>query len=353
MSKWKSFKIATGVTGERVVHHLLGCLENDLASLVYNEQAAPETFSENELLEIIKKVAVKPENQWVTREKLHQMKQDSGEPVVSYAARLRGQARLCGFVASQVCSNPHCGQEVSFDFTDTVVMGDLVRGLHDPEIKSIVLGEVQQETELQGLIKLIQAKEYGRMSTIQQSSINAVSNSEGPCPNCARRHKKGQTWKEHCPAKNKPCNECKKMGHFKAACRSKNKTVNEKKDHNEVKTEVDDSEESSAIEGLFACENRYERKRAKKACQRQRKQECLAAVKTMPQMIWQDYNWKPTQHESAPMVNIKYTLCCDGYVHAGLRVPIQKVRPKLRGPLIATAQAMADTGCTSRDRFCH
>ena len=178
---------------------------------------------------------------------------------MSYAARLRGQDRLCGFVATKICSDPECGQEVSFDFTDTVVMGDLVRGLHDLEIKSIVLGEVQQETELKGLIKLIQAKEYGRTSAIQQSSINAVSNShsEGPCPNCAKRHKKGQTWKEHCPAKNKPCSECKKIGHLKAACISKGKMVKEKKDYNELKAEVDDSEESSAIEGLFACEDKW------------------------------------------------------------------------------------------------
>ena len=33
--------------------------------------------------------------------------------------------------------------------------------------------------------------------------------------------------------------------------------VKEKKDYNELKAEVDDSEESSAIEGLFACEDKW------------------------------------------------------------------------------------------------
>ena len=62
---------------------MLGCLDSELASLVYNECAAPEALSEKDLLELIQKVGVKPENVWVVREKLHQMKQDSGEPVTS------------------------------------------------------------------------------------------------------------------------------------------------------------------------------------------------------------------------------------------------------------------------------
>ena len=86
----------------------------------------PESLDETELLDLIKKVAVKPENMWVTREKLHAMKQDSGEPVTSFAARLKGQARLCGFQIKAKCAKNGCDQINAFDFTDTVVMGDLV-----------------------------------------------------------------------------------------------------------------------------------------------------------------------------------------------------------------------------------
>ena len=135
-AKWRSFKLAANITSDKVIHQLLGCLDNDLGALVYNEHAAPETLKESELLDLIKQVAVKPENVWVTREKLHAMKQDNSEPVSSFAARLRGQARLCGFQAVKCCEKPGCGHENTFDFTDQVVMGDLVRGLSDPEIKS-------------------------------------------------------------------------------------------------------------------------------------------------------------------------------------------------------------------------
>ena len=186
-AKWRSFKIATNVTGEKKVHQLLGCLDSDLTGLVYNEHASPESLPEEELLELIKQVAVRPENIWVLWERLHAMKQDSSEPVTSFAARLKGQARLCGFQHVRKCVSPNCDQINTFDFTDTVVMGDLVRGLNDPEIKSIVLGEVEQKVELKELIELIQAKEYGRQSTNTSAVVNAImkkKSSQQSCPNC-------------------------------------------------------------------------------------------------------------------------------------------------------------------------
>ena len=50
------------------------------------------------------------------------------------------------------------------DFTDEIVMGDFVRGLADSEIKTVVLGEVEQKTNLAELITLIQTKEYANSS---------------------------------------------------------------------------------------------------------------------------------------------------------------------------------------------
>ena len=125
-SRWQSFKAATNVQDDKVVHQLLGSLDNDVITLVYNEQSSPEKLNENELLEIIQKVAVKPENIWITREKLHTMVQDPSESITGFAARLKGQARLCEFSQSAVCPRAGCGSTVKVDFTETVVMGDLV-----------------------------------------------------------------------------------------------------------------------------------------------------------------------------------------------------------------------------------
>ena len=136
-SRWRSFKLATNIDESKKVHQLLGCLDSDVVHLVYSESSSPEALPEDELLSLIQRVAVKPENQWVTREKLHSMSQDQGEPITGYAARLKGQARLCGYSKTVKCGAANCNTDVTVDFTEEVVMGDLVRGLADSEIKTV------------------------------------------------------------------------------------------------------------------------------------------------------------------------------------------------------------------------
>ena len=71
---------------------------------------------------------------------------------------------------------------------------------------AVVLGEVKQKTKLKGLIELIQAKEYDRLSTSKEAYVSEVWRKNRGlrlCPNCGGDHEKGATSKEHCPAKNK------------------------------------------------------------------------------------------------------------------------------------------------------
>ena len=98
-------------------------------------------------------------------------------------------------------------------------MGDIVRGLADPEVKTIVLGEVEQKTELNEVIKLIQAKEYAKLSGGTGSAVVSTLNENKTkdlkkCQNCNTEHFCGPGWREHCPAYGKKCNKCKITGHF-------------------------------------------------------------------------------------------------------------------------------------------
>ena len=63
----------------------------------------------------IKKLAIRQENTMVARVTLHNMKQDRGEPVRAYGARLRGQASVCKF--AQKCSE--C--EATVDYTEAMI----------------------------------------------------------------------------------------------------------------------------------------------------------------------------------------------------------------------------------------
>ena len=52
-SRWNSFKSAANINPDKVVHQLLGCLDTDVVTLVYNEVSAPEDLSEKDLLRLM------------------------------------------------------------------------------------------------------------------------------------------------------------------------------------------------------------------------------------------------------------------------------------------------------------
>ena len=97
----------------------------------------------------------------VARAALYAMHQDRDEPVRTFAARARGQARTCKF--TQDC--PQCSTAV--DFTDT-------RGLDDQEIQQDLLGDRNQEPCLEEVIQLVESKESGKRSAIRLLGSHAV-----------------------------------------------------------------------------------------------------------------------------------------------------------------------------------
>ena len=70
------------------------------------------------------------------------MNQDQGEPVRSFAAKIKGKAATCAFHVT--CSKTGCNTEV--DFTDTISKYVLVNGLADKEIKRETLGWANLDT---------------------------------------------------------------------------------------------------------------------------------------------------------------------------------------------------------------
>ena len=100
------------------------------------------------------------------------MTQDIEEGVRSFAARLRGQAKVYKF--SKNCS--HKPFE-AFNYTDDIFRDALIRGLGDSDIQQDVLGHNDQDMTLQDTIKFIEAKEAGKRSqaTLQNTSAATVS----------------------------------------------------------------------------------------------------------------------------------------------------------------------------------
>ena len=109
----------------------------------------------------MKILAVREENVMVARVTLHNMKQDRGEPVRAYGARLPGQTGVCKF--TQQCTN--C--QANVDYTKAILRDVLCRGLEDSEIQLELLGDKNQDMTLEQILRFVEAKEAGKRSATQ------------------------------------------------------------------------------------------------------------------------------------------------------------------------------------------
>ena len=113
------------------------------------------TSNDNEikLLEDMKRMAVRAQNNLVNVVTFLGMGQDNDEPGGSFTARLKGQAAMCDFTLE--CSLAICQTETSYK--EKMVAHQLVRGLVDPAIQEEVLAPAasNQELDLAAIQKFI------------------------------------------------------------------------------------------------------------------------------------------------------------------------------------------------------
>ena len=135
-SRWNDYVKATKLAGTDKVIQLLECCDDQLRKdLTRNAGGTLTGKTEDEVLAAMKILAVREENVMVARVTLHNMKQDRGEPICVYGARLWGQAGVCRFV--QQCTN--C--QANVDYTEAILRDVLCRGLEDSEIQLDLLGD--------------------------------------------------------------------------------------------------------------------------------------------------------------------------------------------------------------------
>ena len=131
---------------------LLECYDEQLRKdLTRNAGGSLTGKTAAEVMEAIKKLAVREENTMVARVQFHDM-------IGNFGARLRGQAGVCKFLVT--C--PNCNAEVNY--TDNVLRDVLTRGLADSEIQLDLLGDRNQDMSPEEVFQFIEAKEAGKRS---------------------------------------------------------------------------------------------------------------------------------------------------------------------------------------------
>lgn len=250
--RWTEYKTATKLTGADIIIQLLECLDESLRKDITRTYGSLTNESEEDALNHIKTLAVRPENVMVARVQLQNIQQDRDETVRSYCARLRGQASVCQFNKSKTCA---CNRDVVIDYSNEMVRDALIRGLEDEDIKLDVLGQCKQDMSLDETLVLIEAKESGKRSAGRllhtsnppvatnatssyrrrnntqanqrnkppaTSNHNSSHSSSQHCSHCGQvGHGNGRNRaqrRNHCPAYNHQCHKCGIRHHYESVC---------------------------------------------------------------------------------------------------------------------------------------
>ena len=244
-TRWKEYAEATNIKGKTLILQLLECCDEQLRrDLTRDTIGALTSKSEEELIDGMKKFAVREENPMVARVELHSMVQGHDEAVRVFGARVRGQANVCKYTLK--CK--HCSRDV--DYTDHIIRDVISQGLADKDIQLDLLGSDNQAPTLEETLQFIEKKESGKRSANRLSqnipgqaaatknnsyhkqkrenikSIDTQSSQRmrDTCTYCGQTgHGTKASFKVRqtaCPAFNHICGRCNIKNHLESLCRS-------------------------------------------------------------------------------------------------------------------------------------
>jgi len=184
LARWRMFKRGTRLTPGETVQHLFQCCEEELGNNILRSHPDATRGNEDDLLAAMKRLAVAPVAISVRRSDLLTIKQDHGENVRSFYARINGKAATCAYKID--CPSTTCTQQVNF--TDIIAKDVLISGLLDDEIRKDVLGwsELDAKT-VKDTITFVESKETARDALSKQPTAAGISSQKSTktrCKNC-------------------------------------------------------------------------------------------------------------------------------------------------------------------------
>ena len=197
--KWNTYKRQANLTVS-TKSHLESCLGDAVTIVLFGRlgQAGWDLLDEETLLANVREVFVKRRNRMVNRLKLHKMAQGPDQPVQQYVASLKQIARTCRY--SIQCSAQGCNTNI--DYSNEMVLDQLVRGLNDDDIQKKVLSCPEENFNLAAVEKIIIAEESSK-ATQKESRSSFPSEQLAPISTFKKSKKKPIT-----TSNNKKCSSC-------------------------------------------------------------------------------------------------------------------------------------------------
>ena len=166
--RWEVFRTGSGIDQTSAPAQLFQCAGTELGDSLLKADADVVKGSLSDLLEAMRSLAVIPVATGVLRSELLQLRQERDEPFRAFAAKARGKAETCSYVAKCTC-------ERKVDYTDHVIRDVLLNGIHDSDIRREVIGNIAIHTmPVNDVIALVETKEMAR-NALPSASLSAVS----------------------------------------------------------------------------------------------------------------------------------------------------------------------------------
>lgn len=240
---WSRYKRMIGVNDvETIRMELRASCAPDVNRMLF-EFIGPTTLdicSEDDLLGYIKSVAVKITHPEVHQMNFNTMRQEAGETITHYVARLKSQAFLCKFDVT--CG---CTPTTTVSYAENMVSQRLVAGLRNVDHQRKILSEAETLTTLDTKVKRLQLLETTEESAavlhhrppnvaIPSTSESSAARSQykqdqtaskmgglneeisTKCRGCGQSAHVGGRSK--CFAREKTCNKCGIKGHIASVC---------------------------------------------------------------------------------------------------------------------------------------
>ena len=93
-NEWSRYKRSTGLTGQSIMDQLWACASDNMKKRCHQSGATDQT-TEDQLLEMMKRLSIKAQNNLVNVVEFLSMAQSTKEPVTQFVSRLKGQADVC------------------------------------------------------------------------------------------------------------------------------------------------------------------------------------------------------------------------------------------------------------------
>lgn len=179
LRRWENFRMGSNIRHCIAPVQLLQCAEEDLSEMLLKTEPKIASLPIDEVLSLMKSLAVIPVAKGIVRAELMQMRQANDESFRAFAAKVRGKAETCGFTLAASCPC-QCEHQFSIDYTVEVIRDVLLAGIGCADIKQEVLSaDGINERTINEIVAYVEKREMAR-SAMSRGRSAAVAFMQTP-----------------------------------------------------------------------------------------------------------------------------------------------------------------------------